>query len=153
MSFSADRLTDRPSVRLVPAEARDRRPRDDHRLTGELGRLREVANWSVLLPRRRALRARFLEHLRRRAEGAGPDTLAAAAMARAEETGAAPVSQIAHWLFAFDAAGMTVFRTLALLTTHPEDGRRARDEIAGTGPGTPRTLPFLRACVLDTVRL
>ncbi|MCC9742780.1 cytochrome P450 [Streptomyces sp. MNU89] len=127
--------------------------RDDHRLTEELGRLREAANWSVLLPRRRALRARFLEHLRRRAEGAGPDTLAAAAMARAEETGADPVSQIAHWLFAFDAAGMTVFRTLALLTTHPEDGRRARDEIGGTGPGTPRTLPFLRACVLDTVRL
>ncbi|MZE79569.1 cytochrome P450, partial [Streptomyces sp. SID5475] len=42
--------------------------RDDHRLTGELGRLREAANWSVLLPRRRALRARFLAHLRRRAE-------------------------------------------------------------------------------------
>ncbi|WP_030547047.1 cytochrome P450 [Streptomyces albus] len=127
--------------------------RDDHRLTGELGRLREAANWSVLLPRRRALRARFLDHLRQRAEAAGPDTLAAAALAHAEEQGSDPLSQIAHWLFAFDAAGMTVLRTLALLATHPEEGGRARDEIAGTDPGGPRTLPFLRACVLDTVRL
>ncbi len=53
-----------------------------------------------------------------------------------------------HWLFAFDAAGMAIMRTLAMLATHPEAAARAE-----TDTGAPAQLPFLRACVLDTLRL
>jgi hypothetical protein len=39
-----------------------------------------------------------------------------------------PSSQIAQWLFAFDPAGMTTFRTLALLACHRQFADRAREE-------------------------
>jgi len=44
-----------------------------------------------------------------------------------------------RWLFAFDAAGIATFRTMALLATHPS-------------PADPR-LEYLRACVLESIRL
>jgi cytochrome P450 len=56
---------------------------------------------------------------------------------------------VPHWLFAFDAAGIAAYRTLALLATHPGATDLARRELAGTDPA----LPYLRACVLEAVRL
>ena len=44
---------------------------------------------------------------------------------------------------------MASFRALALLAAHPDDAARARDEVT---EGT-LELPFLRACVLESVRL
>lgn len=108
--------------------------RDDRRLTAELGRLRSDANWAYLRPRRTHRRERFELAIRRYA--ADPDPHSLMAYAPDESAG-----QVPHWLFAFDAAGATAYRALALLATHPEAAERTDDE------------DFLRACVLDTVRL
>jgi hypothetical protein len=40
-----------------------------------------------------------------------------------------PEHQVPQWLFAFDPAGMNAFRSMALLTTHPQHLARARQEI------------------------
>lgn len=125
--------------------------RDDDLLTDRLARLRSAANWSYLAPRRRLLRARFLERLREHAARAEPGSLAAGLVPA--PPGTDPYGQIGHWLFAFDAVGMTLPRTLALLACHPGESRRATAEAAAGDPGRPRELPFLRACVLDTLRL
>lgn len=62
------------------------------------------------------------------------------------------VGQIPHWLFAFDAAGSAVLRTLALLATHPAHhlGRATMDS---ADPAAALMRPFLRSCVLDSLRL
>ena len=56
-----------------------------------------------------------------------------------------------QWLFAFDAAGTALFRTLALLADHPR--RRARARAESDAPGTAELRPYLRACVLESIRL
>jgi cytochrome P450 len=56
-----------------------------------------------------------------------------------------------QWLFAFDAAGMALLRALALLATHPEPMTRAMED-SGT-PNAPLLRPFLRSCVLESVRI
>ncbi|SDG57813.1 Cytochrome P450 [Lentzea fradiae] len=80
--------------------------RGDDQLTDDLKALRGDANWAFLHPRRRELRERFErrlgEHLARAEEGslaAQPGDLA---------------TQIPHWLFAFDAAGIVTMRALAI---------------------------------------
>jgi cytochrome P450 len=105
--------------------------RDDVALNDLLDRLRRRANWAVLPVHRRdrdLLAARIASYV----ADAEPDTLAGSDVA----------SQIPHWLFAFDAAGMVALRTLALLSTHPEHAAKARADHG-----------YLRACVRDTVRL
>ena len=47
---------------------------------------------------------------------------------------------------------MATFRTLAAVTAHPGVLARAVEEIAGT-PGQREYLPWLRACVLESLRL
>jgi len=127
--------------------------RDDHLTTDLLGRLRSSGNWAYLLPRRRAVREEFLGRVRSLLARAPGDSLAGGLDGSNTDDpddpddGTVP-SQIAHWLFAFDAAGMVTFRTLALLATHPAQRQQARQDIA-SGDG----LGYLRACVLDTVRL
>lgn len=115
--------------------------RGDEALTDALERLRGAADWAFMKPRRRRLRAHFLAAVRTRLEQAGPDTLGGLARARETEC-SAPEHQAAHWLFAFDAAGIAVFRTLAMLALHPEAAARARADS-----------DFRRACVLETLRL
>jgi cytochrome P450 len=56
-----------------------------------------------------------------------------------------------QWLFAFDAAGMALLRALALLASHPVQMTRALDDAAT--PNVPLMRPFLRGCVLESVRL
>ena len=115
--------------------------RDDEALTDDLDRLRSDANWAFMKPRRRRLRERFLASVRARLEQAPPDSLGGFACARATED-SAPEHQVAHWLFAFDAAGIAIFRTLAMLALHPEAGARARTDE-----------DFRRAAILETLRL
>ena len=64
-----------------------------------------------------------------------------------------PADQVAHWLFAFDAAGMITFRALALLATHPAATEQARAELEEADLSEPQQLPYLRACALESVRL
>ncbi|WIV54686.1 cytochrome P450 [Amycolatopsis nalaikhensis] len=125
--------------------------RDDDELTDLLARLRLDANWAYLHPRRKHVHARFRDRLTAHLGRAEPGSLAAA-IAEAGDDGTA-ADQVAHWLFAFDAAGMVAFRTLALLATHPAALDRARADLGDADPAEPHQLSYLRACVLDTVRL
>jgi cytochrome P450 len=127
--------------------------RDDYEITNMLGRLRADANWAFLHPRRRRLRKRFLMRLAGYVQRAEPGSLASLIHSVHASAGADPVGQMPQWLFAFDAAGIATFRALALLSAFPEQADRAREEIqfASRSPGS--TLPFLRACLLESVRL
>ncbi len=115
--------------------------REDHAVTDLLRRLRRDANWAYLRPVRRRLRARFLAALRRDLDRAEPGSLAGAMAAVEASPRTAPEHQVAHWLFAFDAAGMASFRALALHDGHPDRAPEAREPA------------YLRACVLESVRL
>jgi cytochrome P450 len=122
--------------------------RDDHRVSDDLHRLRSRGNLSYFLPRDRRLRRRFLDRLQEYVDRAEPGSLAALVAADPAPEGAAPVEQIPQWLFAFDAAAWASFRALSLLTSHPGAGDTAREEMARAPE-----LPFLRAAVLESLRL
>jgi cytochrome P450 len=132
--------------------------RDDRGVTDLLNQLRRDANWSYLRPVRASTRHRFLARLRwyleeARASEADHDGPAPGSawrglvgvLSRQEHAlGADPAGQIPQWLFAFDAAGIAAYRTLALLATHREQARQARADSTGGQ---------LRACVLESLRL
>jgi cytochrome P450 len=127
--------------------------RDDRELTDMLARLRYTADWLVLAPPRRDLQEQFYTRLSSHIARAEPGSLASV-MAATPVTGVtAPAHQVSQWLFAFDPAGMATFRTLALLTSHPTQAQRARDEIKARTGLARQDLPYLRACILDCLRL
>ncbi|HEX2317071.1 MAG TPA: cytochrome P450 [Thermomonospora sp.] len=127
--------------------------RDDDAISDELTRLRMHANWAYLHPRSRHLLKRFQRRLRGHVERAEPGSLAelVARLPKNGETEA--LDQMPQWLFAFEPAGMAAYRALALLATHPEQARRAREEVDGRDLEQPQDLPYLRACVQESVRL
>lgn len=124
--------------------------RDDGGLTDMLTRLRAAANWAFLRPPRKELLEAFHRRLAAHLARAEPESLAGLIAALPRTGAAAPTDQVAHWLFAFDPAGMATFRALALVVAHPDQAGRARREI---GTGDRRNLPFLRACILESLRL
>jgi cytochrome P450 len=63
----------------------------------------------------------------------------------------APEHQVPQWLFAFDPAGITTFRSLALLASHPDYASQARKEINSQVGSTPPSM--LWATVLESLRL
>ena len=123
--------------------------RDDRSFTRLHERLRAYANLAFVQPIRHTLRDRFLTRLNQYLDDPEPGSLAAIMGGTPTTPRTAPDHQPPHWMFAADPAGMTVFRTLALLAAHPEHEERARAEAAGSEP----SLPFLRRCVLETLRL
>ena len=127
------------------------RARDDELVTDTLMRLRKAGNWSFLsLPHYRA-RSKFLEGLYRYVEDPEPGSLASA-VAQTPSSGAVdPVGQMPQWIFAFDAAGMALLRAMAVLATHPAQRARALDDAAD--PAHVSVRPYLRGCVLESVRL
>lgn len=127
--------------------------RNDEELTDMIVRLRRRANWSFLLPQNRRLRRRFLGRVRRHLERAEPDSLAGVIARMPITPATAPAHQVPQWLFAFDPAAMATYRALALLAAHPEQADRAREEIRRAGERGRHHLPFLRACVLESLRL
>ncbi|MGP3990057.1 cytochrome P450 [Streptomyces sp. 3N207] len=127
--------------------------RDDATLTAQLGALRSAANWSLAGPRRRRLRSAFLSRVRSYVAHPEPGSLAEHVARTPAPTGTDRAGQIPHWLFAYDAAGMATVRALALLATHPQPAARAYEEATTGDPDTPRELPFLRGCALESVRL
>jgi cytochrome P450 len=122
--------------------------RDDRGLRVALDR-----NWSFLRRRRTALRRRFYARLQAHLTRAEPGSLAAvmATIPASERT--APAQQVPQWLFAFDPAGMATFRALALLAAHPAQAAQARAEIADRPDPARLGLPYLRACILESLRL
>lgn len=131
--------------------------RDDAPLTDTLAALRRAANWSYVLPRRKRLRRELDSRIRLYARGAPPRTLLGHALAHAEQDGttdvADPAGQVPHWLFAFDAAGSTVFRALAVLASRPEARAAVLAEVTPPTSDDPPLLPAARAAVLEAVRL
>jgi cytochrome P450 len=127
--------------------------RDDHELTGMLEKLRRAANWAFLHPGRRKLREQFLERLRQHLARAEEGSLAARIAATPQTADTAPANQVAHYLFAFDPGGMASFRALALLAAHPDQARRAREEIGGKAAAERSNLPLMRSAILESLRL
>lgn len=127
--------------------------RDDHEVTDLVLQLRGDANWAYLRPRRPAARHRLDRRLAAYVAAAEPDSLAQLVAATPAPLSAAPVGQIPQWLFAFDEGAHASALTLALLATHPGPAARARAEVSARQPGVPAALPFLRACVLEALRL
>ncbi|OKJ96427.1 cytochrome P450 [Amycolatopsis sp. CB00013] len=128
----------------------------DDGLTDMLARLRKDGNWAYAHPRRDRLhdqfRTRLIGHLERAEPGSLAEAIAAAGPA-GERTMEVVADQVAHWLFAFDAAGIVTFRALALLATHPAARERADEEVADADLTVPGQFPYLRACALESVRL
>ncbi|MFC7705593.1 cytochrome P450 [Plastorhodobacter daqingensis] len=122
---------------------------DDEALTEQLEELRSAANWAFLHPRKEAVSDSFhdaiISHLARADKGSLAESIS---FRNGDDTAAA--HQVAHYLFAFDPGGMTTFRALGLLAAHPEAMARAAQEASG---GDDRDLRFLRACIVETLRL
>ncbi len=125
--------------------------RDDHELRQLIDALRSDANWAFLKLRRDDLRHRFYARLDEHLARAEPGSLAHVMTQTRVTDMTEPQQQVPQWLFAFDPAGMTTFRALALLATHPAHAERARAEM--NDDSTRRELPYLRACVLESLRL
>lgn len=125
--------------------------RDDQELTEMLDSMRRNANWAFAFPRQKNLRKRFTDRLVHYLDKGDVGSLAGAIKAMPAQVN--PEQQIPHWLFAFDPAGMTTFRTLALLATHPQQGRKASEEADRASRSGAAKLPYLRACVLESLRL
>ncbi|MPY96624.1 MAG: cytochrome P450 [Actinophytocola sp.] len=124
-------------------------------LITQLETLRRRGNWAQLAPRARRTQQRFAGRLAEYVDHAEAGSIAGLLADAPAGPDADPRGQVPHWLFAFDAAGIVTYRTLALLATHPEHAATAREESSAgdTASRRPRQLPFLRACVLDSVRL
>lgn len=127
--------------------------REDRALIELLTKLRSDANWAYLKPYRRRTRAAFLRRLRGHLDRAEPVSLAAMIAGTPVDPAVSPVDQVAHWLFAFDAAGMASFRALALIDAHPEEQQTIRAELHSCDLSSPAVLPRHRACVLESLRL
>lgn len=121
----------------------------DERLLKVMGKLRRRANWAFLAPLDDRLLAELRQRIRQYVSRGESGSLAYSAAHDSVSKQTAPEDQIAHWLFAFDAAAMATFRTLALLTAHRTFARRVREEIAAGS----FDLPLLRAAILEAVRL
>jgi cytochrome P450 len=127
--------------------------RDDHELTDLIARLRSDANWAFLRPKRKELRDRFLARIEDYLARAEPGSLASVIAVTPKTGDTAPSHQVPQWLFAFDPAGMATFRALALLASNPEHAERAREEIGSREGSERQYLPYLRASVLESLRL
>jgi cytochrome P450 len=140
---------------------------EDRRTTELLRVLRSRANWAYVAPADHAAREEFLWRVRAGIEQAEPGSLAARLVAGAASaeppagcphsgnggghgTDVRPEDQVAHWLFAFDAAAIAAFRSLALLTSLSPGAHAAREEADGREG---LDLPLLRATVRESVRL
>lgn len=126
---------------------------EDREVTDTLAKLRIDANWAYAHPKRHRTEQPFLDLVRRQVALRRPGSLAAALASAPAEGDADPAGQLPHWLFAFDAAGIVVFRALALLATHPDELAEARRELGDADLTQPQQLPLLRASVLESVRL
>jgi cytochrome P450 len=123
---------------------------EDHELSALMTRLRRRGNWAFLGRERTEDRERLLAKLRQYIRRAEPGSLAAAVAAMDPPARAEPEHQIPQWLFAFDPAGMTAARTLALLGSHGFAQEAARDEARRVERSE---LAYLRACALEALRL
>jgi cytochrome P450 len=137
---------------------------DDTAFSEEHSRLRQDGDWLGLKfwNRRRNLRLRasMEARIQRYVDAAEPGTLVSLFASAPTAADTRPAGQAPFWLMALDAVRIAVFNTLALLTTDPTARERAlaeiraADEIHGSGTVAGLAdLTFVRACLLDSVRL
>ncbi|KFA81344.1 hypothetical protein S40288_11718 [Stachybotrys chartarum IBT 40288] len=120
--------------------------RDDEDLTKDMDSVRQRANWGFLAPTDTAHLDSFHGRLARYIENPEEASLV---HRLPKSTGADLESQVAHWMFAFDPAGIVTFRALALLGCQPNQ----QDTAAREATSSDFIHPFTRAVVLDAVRL
>jgi cytochrome P450 len=111
--------------------------RDDTELTRLLDVLRSNANWAAVHPRNRQAGERLDKKLGEYVENAASGSLVETLMlstiqrdSRSTEPGGGldPAGQVPHWLFAFDSAGIALWRLLAVLATRPDAVERIATE-------------------------
>jgi cytochrome P450 len=81
----------------------------------------------------------------------------AALVPQAPDPGVQPAGQLVHWLFAMgDTLAANVFRTLGVLSSHPEQLREVNAELAdadiGSAAGVAK-LDYLAGCLFEIMRL
>ncbi|MFC0624630.1 cytochrome P450 [Kribbella deserti] len=123
--------------------------RDDTILTDQLDQLRSDANWAQLHWRADRTRKRFSDRLRAYVGSAPPTSLAGGL--RAADKDLDPAGQVPHWLFAFDAAGIALWRALAVLAARPELAAPVIEEARAPQPSP--LLPQASAAINESVRL
>ncbi len=126
--------------------------RDDDELTDLLSALRGRANWAYLRRTDAAARDRLLDRVQSHLDRAEPGSLAATVAATSAAPDVPVADQVAHWLFAWDAAGIATHKAAALLAGHPGHAAQVATEVTQSDPVAP-DLPLLRATVLESVRL
>ncbi len=104
--------------------------RPDAALTDDLDRLRSRANLAFLRPVNRRRRARFTHRLLDHLRTAPADSLAGAGLLHGGSPAFA-ATQVPHWLFAYDAARITLWRALAVLAARPDAQDTVRHESIG----------------------
>ncbi|RYP72617.1 hypothetical protein DL771_004112 [Monosporascus sp. 5C6A] len=119
--------------------------RDDNDLIDDLDYIRQKANWGFMAftdkSRLESYQAKVNKYISKREEGSLVSRLPGGNVDLA--------SQVAQWLFAFDAAAMATFRALALLGAHPQEQERVFGEARGSG----EEKPFTRGVLLESLRL
>jgi hypothetical protein len=124
--------------------------RDDTELTDLLDSLRADANWAGIHPRQAATRRRFQQMLDKYVDNAAPGSLVDGLPADPADK-LDPAGQVPHWLFAFDAVGIALWRLLAVLAAQPEHAARIVDE--SLHPERSPLLAYAGAAVQESVRL
>ncbi len=130
--------------------------RDDEAVTALLDSLRRRGNFAFALPKRRSAIGQLHRRLEEYLDAAPPSCLAGRIGHRSAE--AAPTHQIAQWLFASGPAGISAFRTMAILAGAPEAAARVRAEFDRCDASTaraarPTPIPYTRASIVETIRL
>lgn len=81
----------------------------------------------------------------------------AALISSAPDPGSSPAGQLVHWMFAMgDTLAANTFRTLGVLSSHDEQLREVRTEMAGVDIGTAAgiaKLDYLAGCLFEAMRL
>ena len=103
-------------------------------------------------------RERFDRELRSRLTACAPESLAADAASCVAATGREPAidvpAQFTFWFFVLrDALELHVARTLLLIASRRSVLRKAKNEAQGAGTPCLRSLPWLEACLRESLRL
>ncbi|WBQ03496.1 cytochrome P450 [Kribbella sp. CA-293567] len=123
---------------------------DDTELIALLDSLRSDANWAGFHPRNKSAQEELHRRLTQYVADAEPGSLVAT-LDGAADASVDPVGQVPHWLFAFDAAGIALWRLLGLLAARPEYAEPVIAE--AQHPMTSPLLAHAGAAVQECVRL
>ncbi|TCC64069.1 cytochrome P450 [Kribbella pittospori] len=123
--------------------------RNDTALTARLDRLPADANWAGFRPRHDAVRRELAQELDTYVDKREPGSLVE--MLPPASPDFDPAGQVPHWLFAFDAAGIALWRVFAVLATRGD----VLDRIASEAehPELSPLLSYAGAAVQESLRL